>query len=80
MPSSAWSSSSSMGHARAWHHLALQQPGSHSYAQRRQVCAVPWMHLSCREKADVHRGASALLMACHVLSEALQTRLRTKEA
>lgn len=41
---------------------------------------MPWVHLSCREKADSHHGASALLTACHVLSEVLQTRLRTEEA
>lgn len=41
---------------------------------------MPWMHLNCREKADSYRGASALLTACYVLSEVLQTRPRTKEA
>jgi len=44
------------------------------------VCAVPWMHLSCQEKADIHHGASALPTACHVPSEVLETMLRTEEA
>lgn len=66
----AWPSSSSIGHALAWHHPALW----------RQVCAGLQMHLSFQEKADTHHGASVSPMACHVLSEALQARLRTKNA
>lgn len=33
-----------------------------------------------QEKAASHREASALLTACHALSEVLQRQLRTKEA
>lgn len=41
---------------------------------------MPWMHLSCQEKADSYCSASALSTSCHMLSEVLQTRLRLEES